>query len=355
MSRPADPSAAHGLRQVPGPRHVHARDADAYAGGGLPEADAWRLEKHLESCGECALLVSDAVRATSVAPVLADLRAALLSAVPVTPAEERPSAAPAAEPARPARPGRTAPARPAPRRPRPRLRRPAAGSGRTGPAARAGRAAAASFGAVPALRAAWAASLAVAAVAAVVSARLAGFDGARPLLLAVAPLLPVAGVAVSYGRADPMHETVAATPSGGLRLLLVRTAGVLTVCVPLLTAAGLLLPDGVGGPGAAAWLLPGLALTVATLLLGSFTGCAAASAATSALWLLGLACLGAPSVPGAAAAPGGAAAVLRTALETSLGTVLSGPGAQTAWAACGAVCAVLLAARRTAFDRLERM
>ncbi|WP_404816807.1 zf-HC2 domain-containing protein [Streptomyces thermolineatus] len=141
MSRPADPSAAHGLRRVPGPRHVHARDADAYAGGGLPEADAWRLEKHLESCGECALLVSDAVRATSVAPVLADLRAALLAAVPVAPAEERPPAAPAAEPARPAGPGRTAPARHAPRRPRPRLRlrRPVAGSARTGPAARAGR------------------------------------------------------------------------------------------------------------------------------------------------------------------------------------------------------------------------
>ena len=36
-----------------------------YADGSLPDADAWSLEKHLESCASCAGRVSGAVRATA--------------------------------------------------------------------------------------------------------------------------------------------------------------------------------------------------------------------------------------------------------------------------------------------------
>jgi len=193
-------------------------------------------------------------------------------------------------------------------------------------------------------------SLLVIAVGAVCAARATGFGGVRPLLLLLAPVLPTLGVAVSYGRhADPMHEIVTSTPSGGLRLLLTRTAAVLAVSVPLLTLAGLLLPATAGGPGPAAWLLPGLALTLAALTLGSYIGCRAATGAVSPGWLLAV---GAP----AAAAPGGAPRLLPTdALAGSLAAVLSGPAAQGCWAAAAAGCAGLLVLRRTSFDRLERI
>ncbi|WP_063727735.1 zf-HC2 domain-containing protein [Streptomyces sp. RTd22] len=202
----------------------------------------------------------------------------------------------------------------------------------------------------PALRGPWLVSLVVIAVGAVCAARATGFGGVRPLLLLLAPVLPTLGVAVSYGRhADPMHEIVASTPSGGLRLLLTRTAAVLGVSVPLLTLAGLLLPATAGGPGVAAWLLPGLALTLAALALGSYVGCRAATGAVSTGWLLAVGAR-------AAAAPGGAPALLPTdALADSLAAVLSGPAAQGCWAAAAAGCAGLLALRRTSFDRLERI
>ncbi|MFF6905713.1 hypothetical protein ACFY9Q_07225 [Streptomyces sp. NPDC012389] len=66
----------------------------------------------------------------------------------------------------------------------------------------------------------------------------------RPLLLVTAPVLPLAGVALSYGRhADPLYEVVTSTPSGGLRLLLIRAAAVLAVSVPAPT--GLITEDAV--------------------------------------------------------------------------------------------------------------
>ncbi|MFI8367190.1 hypothetical protein [Streptomyces sp. NPDC085466] len=140
----------------------------------------------------------------------------------------------------------------------------------------------------PALRGSWLAAVALVAGAAFALSHGAGLPTGRTWLLAAAPVLPLAGVAVSYGpRADPLHELAASTPAGGLRLLLTRTVAVLAVCVPLLIAAGALLPPEAGLPGAAAWLLPGLALTVGTLALGSFVGCRAAAATLGGGWLLG--------------------------------------------------------------------
>ncbi|GAA4939497.1 hypothetical protein GCM10023238_01460 [Streptomyces heliomycini] len=43
--------------------------------------------------------------------------------------------------------------------------------------------------------------------------------------------------------------------------------------LPLLTLAGALLPS-TGAPNAAAWLLPGLALTLASLALADTSACA---------------------------------------------------------------------------------
>ncbi|NBM20043.1 hypothetical protein GUY61_31710 [Streptomyces sp. GC420] len=190
-------------------------------------------------------------------------------------------------------------------------------------------------------------AVALVAAGAVALAHGAGFDGARPVLLALAPLLPVAGVAVSYGwHADPMHEIAAASPGGGLRLLLTRTAAVLAVSLPLLTAAGAVLPSLSGTPAVAAWLLPGLALTLGTLALGSYTGTRAAAATVATAWLLAVAVpvLGAP-------APGAGVPAAELARHVSL--YLSGPTAQTCWAAAAALSAGLLVLRRASFDRLE--
>jgi hypothetical protein len=177
-----------------------------------------------------------------------------------------------------------------------------------------------------------------------------GFEGARPLLLALAPVVPVAGVALSYGpHADPLHEIVATSPSGGLRLVLMRTAAVLAVSVPLLTVAGLLLPATdprlPQAPTAAAWLLPGLALTLATLALSGYVGCRTASAVVGCGWLLALAAplLTAPNPD------------LTARLTRQLSLYFTGASPQWGWAAASALCALLLAARRSAYDRLETM
>jgi hypothetical protein len=102
------------------------------------------------------------------------------------------------------------------------------------------------------------------------------------VLLVVAPLLPVLGVALSYGTFDPVHEVVASTPSGGLRLMLWRTLAVLAVSMPALLVAGF----AIGLTAPVAWLLPALALTALTLALGSFVELSKASLGVGAGWLL---------------------------------------------------------------------
>ncbi|MFG2643309.1 zf-HC2 domain-containing protein [Streptomyces sp. NPDC048370] len=287
------------------PWHVSDALAARYASGSAPEPDAWSVEKHVEVCGGCAARVSAAVRAGGSGPVLADVRAALLDTVRAETA--------------------AAPPRRVGLRPRPAL----------SPASRWARIL---WAAGPALRGAWLVAVLVVVAAAVGLAYGAGFQEARPMLLALAPVLPLAGVAVSYGRhADPMYEIGVATPSGGLRLLLTRAAAVLGVCVPVLTSAGALLPPVTGVPGAAAWLLPGLALTLAALALGSFVGCRAAALTLMGGWLL--------AVTGPVLGQPGAAA--------ELARLLSGPAAQGGWAAAAVACAGLLALRRRSFDHLE--
>jgi len=104
------------------------------------------------------------------------------------------------------------------------------------------------------------------------------------LFLAVAPVLPVAGVAAAFGRdTDPTYDVALAAPYPSFRLLLLRTAAVLASTVLLVGLAALLLPT---APGlAAAWLLPALALSTATLALSARVPAAAAAGAVVALWL----------------------------------------------------------------------
>ncbi|MGW3631279.1 zf-HC2 domain-containing protein [Streptomyces sp. NPDC005122] len=313
----------------------HAADdlVARYTDGSLPEPDAWSLEKHLESCGSCAARASQATRAGAAGPVLAHVRDALLDAVldTVRQTARTPRPTPPLSPS-------TAPASTVPRRAR-------AAGGRLVRAAG------------PALRGAWSVAVLLVAVGALALAYGGRSDSARPLLLAVAPVVPVAGVALSYGRhADPLYELVATSPSGGLRLLLTRTAAVLAVSVPLLTAAGLLLPAAgphlPQAPTAAAWLLPGLALTLAALALSGYTGCRTGSAVVGGGWLLALT---APVLTAGGPGPVSTGSDLTDRLTQQLSLYFTGASAQWGWAAGSALCALLLAARRTAYDRLETM
>ncbi|MFI0029888.1 zf-HC2 domain-containing protein [Streptomyces albidoflavus] len=288
--------------------HLDAAVATRYASGELPEPDSWQVERHVEGCGACAARVSAAARASTAGPTLAAVRSALLAEVAgLSPARQE-TAPPV--PVRP--PGRWT-----------RLR----------------------WAAGPALRGPRLPAVAGVCLVALVLAHGGAFPQARTALLLLAPLLPLAGVALSYGpHTDPLHELTATSPGGGLRLLLVRSAAVLAVCVPALTVAGALLPAVEGGPGPAAWLLPALALTLGALALGSYLGCRNAAAVAGGLWSLGV--LGPVTVR--------YGALPAEQLAQALTPWFSSPGAQAGWAGAAVCCAALLAVRRHSFDSFDR-
>ncbi|MFK3984155.1 zf-HC2 domain-containing protein [Micromonospora sp. NPDC050397] len=106
----------------------------------------------------------------------------------------------------------------------------------------------------------------------------------RPwLLLLIAPVLPVLGIAASYGPStDPLHELVASSPYGGLRIILWRALSVLTVTVPVALVAGAV--TGIGVP--AMWLLPCLGLTALTLGLGALMETGRAALLVAVAWVV---------------------------------------------------------------------
>ncbi|NLU68221.1 hypothetical protein [Streptomyces sp. HNM0574] len=166
-----------------------------------------------------------------------------------------------------------------------------------------------------------------------------------PLLLTVAPVLPLLCVAGSYaGRGDPFGEVSRTTPTGNLRLLLVRTGQVLALCMPLLTGVGALLPRSGTTPMAAAWLLPCLALTLLALVLGSYVGCWPAALLVMTGWMLGVASLA--QVLDDAKKPTPLLDLLPDVLNQLLGEA-----GQFSWAVAGGILTWLLTQRRHSFDR----
>jgi hypothetical protein len=138
--------------------------------------------------------------------------------------------------------------------------------------------------AVPAFRGAWLLGVFVVLVFAGVAALFSGEVGLS-LFLIVAPLVPVAGVAASFGGdADPAHELITTTPHSAFRLLLLRTLGVLATSVPLTAVVGIVLP----GPAwlGAVWLLPAVVGVLLTLLLTPELGSTSTAAALGACWSL---------------------------------------------------------------------
>lgn len=264
--------------------HVPGPVLDRYARElPIPASTAWSVEAHLDTCAACRAELAGVVTTRNAAA------AALLDR---------------------ARDGleRALAAEPPPARPR-------ALAGRWRPWLPAGRAAS------------WLLSgVLVLAVAAVLDA--VSGTGAPSLVLLLAPALPVAGVAAGWTRAlDPAHELVASTPAAGLALLLRRTLVVLAVVVPCGILAGLLT----GADAPAQWLLPCLALTAATLALGSFAGMARAAGIVGALWAAGV------------AAP--------TLLDGTSPAALD-PAWLPAWGLAAAAAAAVIALRRGEYRRL---
>ena len=142
--------------------------------------------------------------------------------------------------------------------------------------------------ATPSLRLSWLVAEALALGFAVIAAN--GASGRDEqlvlfLFLVVAALLPVAGVAVAFGPGvDPTYEIGTAAPMPADRLLLIRAAAVLASSVSITSLAALALPglDAI----AAAWLLPALGLTVATLALGTWVQPLVAAASVALTWVL---------------------------------------------------------------------
>ncbi|KFG10577.1 MULTISPECIES: zf-HC2 domain-containing protein [Streptomyces] len=219
--------------------HASTRIIDGYARGdtALGADDVWALEAHLERCRECRDRLSAAVTATApeVTAVVGTVWSALeprLATTATMPRRRR----------RSARPARWLTPTTAP----------------------------------------WLAMIAsVTLLALLLDAVDTGSgSGQVSLVLLLAPVLPVLGVAASWSRGlDPAYELTASAPRAGLPLVLRRTASVLAVVIPALLAGGWAT-----GVTAAQWLLPSLAFTSAALALGGVVGVTRAAVALVAVW-----------------------------------------------------------------------
>jgi hypothetical protein len=135
----------------------------------------------------------------------------------------------------------------------------------------------------PSLQLSWVTGTAIALALALAVAH-SGERGVA-LFLALAPVLPVAGVAVAFSsRTDPLHEVAVAAPYSSYRLLLVRSAAVLLATLVLAVPAAALLPS--TPLVAAAWLLPALALVCTSLALATRVEPVVSSAVLCAVWLV---------------------------------------------------------------------
>ncbi len=205
--------------------HVTPELTAAYAAAELDDVQSWSVEAHLEGCAGCARAVS---AATDPAP-LARVRAAVLAQVC----------------------------------------RPARGFVRLTVA--------------PTLTVSWLLSVVGVVLGVLALDRLE--PTGVPLLLLVAPLLPLLGLAVGCSPPiDRSAELLASTPMPALRVLLLRCAAVLMVSVPPLLLVSLLAQV-----GPLPWLAPSAGLVALSLALSTrlrievATGCAAGLWAAVAL------------------------------------------------------------------------
>ena len=152
-------------------------------------------------------------------------------------------------------------------------------------------------------------------------------------LLAVAPVLPLIGVAISFGpRVDPAYEQIVVAPLHTFRLLLLRCVAVLSATTLLTAAASLALPG--YGPVVLGWLAPSLALTLLSLALAARLGPVTAALAVGLGWALLLG--------------------VTVRLATGESVLFTAPG-QAALAATAALAAVALWKVRSGFDTARHL
>ncbi|MFB4317512.1 zf-HC2 domain-containing protein [Actinomadura sp. 21ATH] len=124
-------------------------------------------------------------------------------------------------------------------------------------------------------------------VAVLVIGVIVGRSATPVLLLATAPLLPLAGVALSFGPGlDPAHEMAVVAPLHTFRLLMLRAVAVLATTVPLALIGSLAMPS--FAMVTAGWLLPALALTALGLALMPWLGPIGGPAVVGACWAAAL-------------------------------------------------------------------
>jgi hypothetical protein len=120
--------------------------------------------------------------------------------------------------------------------------------------------------ATPTFRRSWLAAAAATLTLAVIGAYAASTLVMPIPLLATAPLLPLVGVALSFGPGmDPSYDIALVAPISTFRLILLRTVAVLAATSTLSLAASVIMPQ--FGPVAFGWLLPALVLTILSLTL----------------------------------------------------------------------------------------
>jgi predicted anti-sigma-YlaC factor YlaD len=139
------------------------------------------------------------------------------------------------------------------------------------------------LGATPALRLSW--LLACALVLAFAAWAAQGGESGLFSFLVLAPVLPLAGVAAAFGRdVDPTYENGLAAPMRSFDLLLIRALAVLASTTVMAAFAALALPGLQWS--AAAWLLPSLGLTLASLALTTRMSAPLACGSLAVAWLV---------------------------------------------------------------------
>jgi hypothetical protein len=180
--------------------------------------------------------------------------------------------------------------------------------------------------ATPALHASWLLANSALLAFAVLAAHAA--TGGALAFLALAPLLPLAGVATAYGPGvDPTYEIGMAAPLSSFRLLFIRAASALVASIFLVGLAALAVPSVAWS--AAVWLLPALALSLGSLALGAVVNPLWASGGIGVGWL---------------------AIVTTIASGRTPADAVFGRTAQVTWAALAVVAAIVITWRREHYD-----
>jgi hypothetical protein len=264
--------------------HVQSDLLECYARGDIDAAHAYSVEAHLPSCPRCREQLTALVDATRLAHAWEGV-------------EERLDA--------------------------PRRGPVEAGLMRVGVPEHVARL----LGATPALRLSWLLACALVLVCAVWAA--SRREQGLVVFLALAPLLPLAGVAAAYGPdVDPTYEIGLAAPMRSFGLLLIRALAVLASTTAMAAIAAVALPG--SDWSAAAWLAPSLGLTLASLALATRLSALTACGSLAAAWVL---------------AVGASWSITREPL------LVFGPTGQLTCALVAAVAALVLARRADSFER----